>query len=86
MSHNYQFLAFSEAAEVRFGRLMQREKLIDGLPIDAPAGGAQNTMRDVLGVGVRMAKARIAGAEGRKEDELLDLRRAVDFTVKRRYE
>ena len=63
-------------AEAR-DRLARLEKFIEGVPPDAPAGAGQNSMRDVLIIGARMAEARIARAEGRTEDELSVLRRAV---------
>jgi tetratricopeptide (TPR) repeat protein len=56
-------------------RLAQLDTLIAGLPADMPAG--QNTLRDVLAVGRRVAAARISSAEGRGEDALRDLRAAV---------
>ena len=65
-------------------RLAQLEKLIESLPVDAPAG--QNTLRDVLAVGTRMAAARIARTEGRTEDELRDLRSAVELEDKLAYD
>jgi tetratricopeptide (TPR) repeat protein len=65
-------------------RLAQLERLIEHLPIDAPAG--QNTLRDVLAVGARMAAARIAMAEGRTEDELRDLQSAVGLEDKLAYD
>ena len=68
--------AKSRLAEAR-ERLAQLEKLIESVPADAPAGAGQNSMRDVLIIGARMAEARIAAAEGRTEDELRILRSAV---------
>ena len=70
------FAAKKRPAEAR-ERLAQLEKLLEGLPVDAPAGAGQNALRDVLAVGARMAEARIAAAEGRIADELRDLRNAV---------
>jgi tetratricopeptide (TPR) repeat protein len=63
-------------AEAR-DRLARLEKMIEGVPASAPAGAGQNSMRDVLIIGARMAEARIARAEGRTGDELSVLRRAV---------
>lgn len=60
-------------------RLAKLQKLMEGLPADAPAGGGQNTMRDVLAIGVKMASARIAVAEGRNDDALRDLRSAAQL-------
>jgi tetratricopeptide (TPR) repeat protein len=77
--------AKNRATEAR-QRLAQLQKLIEDLPADAPAGAGQNTMRDVLAVGARMAAARIAVAEGRTEDELRDLRSAVGLEDKLAYD
>jgi len=56
-------------------RLTQLDTLIAGLPTDVPAG--QNTLRDVLVVGRRVAAARISSADGRREDGIRELREAV---------
>lgn len=66
--------AKNRAAEAR-ARLSQLDKMIAGLPADAPAG--QNTLRNVLAVGRLVAAARISSAEGRREDTLRDLREAA---------
>jgi tetratricopeptide (TPR) repeat protein len=52
---------------------------MDDLPADAPAGIGQNTMRSVLAIGVRMAAAKIAMAEGRSDDALRELGSAVEL-------
>jgi tetratricopeptide (TPR) repeat protein len=73
-SHNFQFLAFSTAAEAR-KRLAQFDSMIAGVPADAPA--RQNLLRNVLAVARLVAAARISSAEGRRDDTLRDLREAV---------
>jgi len=60
-------------------KLVKLQKLLDELPADAPAGAGQNTMRSVLAIGVRMATAKIAMAEGRSDDALRELGTAVEL-------
>ena len=67
-------------------RLSQLERLIGSVSPDAPAGAGQNSMRDVLTIGARMAEARIASAEGRTEDELRILRGTVELEDKLAYD
>jgi tetratricopeptide (TPR) repeat protein len=77
--------AKNRPAEAR-ERVAQLEKLIDSVPADAPAGAGQNSMRDVLIIGAKMAEARIAAAEGRTEDELRVLGSAVGLEDRLAYD
>ncbi len=71
--------AVALAAENRItearARLGQLDTLIAGLPVDLPAG--QNTLRDVLAVGRHLVAARIAMAEGHREEALRELEDGV---------
>ncbi len=55
--------------------LAELEKLVQGVPADAPSGF--NTTRDVLGVATSVVRARIAAAEHRPDEAIAQLREAV---------
>ena len=62
-----------DEARVALGELQQLGAMT---PADAPAG--QNTVKDVLAIGIPIARARIAAAEHRTADAIAALRQAVD--------
>jgi tetratricopeptide (TPR) repeat protein len=66
--------AKNRPAEAR-ERLAQLDTLIAGLSADVPAG--QNTLSDVLAIARRVSAARISSAEGRSEEAIRVLRKAV---------